>query len=151
MKQMSLHFKRLLGTLQMRTTCATCDDLFKHSTNSIGSNYQGERLIICSMVIQTPKRDHHGATVTRRNFSHGICFRTFETFSRKGKINHISGKKKLRDLVALLPSHENSQSQSTRGSTNVLYTKRNIGLIESTSLVLPIWWEFSMQIILGHM
>lgn len=54
-----LHPKILQTTLEMRTTCTTCYDQFKHSVNSIRYDYQGERLIISSMVIWTHKRGQH--------------------------------------------------------------------------------------------
>ena len=44
---------------------AMCYDLFKHSMNSLGFDYQGERLV-ASMVTWTPKRDWHATSVTRR-------------------------------------------------------------------------------------
>ena len=144
MKHMSLHFKRLQGTLQMRTTCATCYDLFNHSTNSIGSNYRGERLIISSMVIETPKRDHHGASVTRTNFLMEFVLGPLRHSQERE--NPIIFPKK--NYVILWHFYQTMKipclSQSTSDSTNVPCTKRNIGLTERTSLVVPIWWVFSM-------
>ena len=51
-----------------------------------------------------PEEDGHATLLTRRFFVHGICLMTFETISRRRKNNHIF-KRKLRDIVAILPNH----------------------------------------------
>lgn len=93
-----IHF--IVRTLQMRTTCAICYDLFKYSMNRV--RLLGERLITSIMVTWAPRRDRHTALVTRRTFSHGFCSRTFKTLSRIGRTCHSY--KQLYDLVAFLPN-----------------------------------------------